>query len=208
MHSCFTCTHIKTIGGNYGNYSFTPTLVCPIRTNQISLKLINSKITIRLVHREVDNATLTSIEEKIAKEKAKLAKMAASGSALAERQASTSTSTSVTMETSASGTATETQNKSQPEPMETDEPKVFSSASEPVAKREVSADKTESSMSEGARSKDQAPSKRDEAQSAGIHFSAPGSNEHLPPDIRAVSYTSERYYGSLLPTAYLVRDGR
>ena len=164
--------------------------------NQISLKLINSKITFRLVHREVDNSTLTVIEEKIAKEKAKLAKMAASGSALAERQASTSADidTSVTMETSMSGTTTETKSKPQSEPMETDEPKVFSSVSEPVAKQDVSADKTESSMSEGARSKVPAGSKRGEAQSAGIHFSAPGSNEHLPPDMRAVSYASERHH--------------
>ena len=159
--------------------------------NQMSLKLINSKITFRLVHREVDNSTLTVIEEKIAKEKAKLAKMAASGSALAERQASTSAEidTSVTMETSTSGTITETQNAPQSEPMETDEPKVFSSVSEPVAKQDVSADKTESSMSEGARSNVPARSKGGEGQSSGIHFSAPGSNEHLPPDMRAVSYT-------------------
>ena len=139
----------------------------------------------RLVHREVDNATLSSIEEQIAKEKAKLAKMAASGSVLAERKGSHSADieTATAMETTSS---TETQ---QSEPMETEEPKpkVFSSASEPVAKREVSTDKTESSMSEGARSKDPTRSKKGEAQSAGIHISAPGSNEHLPPEIRAVS---------------------
>ena len=144
-----------------------------------------------MVHREVDNATLTAIEEKIAKEKAKLAKMAASGSALVERQTSASADTGASnaMETASSSAdkSSSIEGKKQPEPMETDDAKVVNSASEPVAKQTVPADKTESSISEGARVATTGPTQRQEAQAAGIHFSTPGSNEYLPPHIRAVS---------------------
>lgn len=141
----------------------------------------------RLVHREVDNSIIAAIEEKIAKEKEKMAKMAASGSALKERLNSASTDASVSGVTPADENSVR-EDKSVHEPMETEETKVVGSASEPGAQVPAPAESRESSMSEGARAKDTKQSQRNENQNTGINFSAPGSNEDLPPHIREVKY--------------------
>ncbi len=106
--------------------------------------------------------------------------MAASGNALAERQTSSST-----VDTLPGSVCTA---PPEPEPMETDDVKVFCSASETVAKKTAATKgKTESSVSDGAAALTGASANPEREETAAINISAPGSNEELPPHIRAVS---------------------
>lgn len=137
----------------------------------------------RLVYREVDNATLEAVEQKIAKEKEKLARMAACGSSLVERHLS------------AERTVSSMTSSPAPELMDTDDDtNIVGSPSDSQAKpTSLPVNKAESSVSDGARPQE-SQQRPQEGAVQPVNISAPGSNEQLPPHIRAVRFDSAEAY--------------